>query len=63
MSFMLQNSFLLSNLSHNVDNGDSGSLVAALHNLDLLKKELSNKNSAKENINTQKFEFWQALNA
>ena len=63
MSIMLQNSFSLSNLSCNVDNGDGGSLVAAAHNLDLLKKELLNKNSAKKVINTQKIEFWQAPNA
>jgi hypothetical protein len=60
---MLQNSFSLSNLSRNVDNGNSGSLVAAVHNLDSLKKELSNKNSAKKIINTQKIKFWQAPNA
>jgi hypothetical protein len=47
MSVMLQNSFSLSNLSCNVDNGNGGSLVAAVHNLDSLKKELLNKNSAK----------------
>jgi hypothetical protein len=63
MSVMLQNSFSLSNLSCNVDNGDSGSLVAAVHNLDLLNKKLSNKNSAKKIINTQKIKFWQAPNA
>jgi hypothetical protein len=63
MSVILQNSFSLSNLSCNVDNGNSGSLVAAVHNLDSLKKELSNKNSAKKIINTQKNEFWQAPNA
>ncbi len=60
---MLQNSFSLSNLSHNVDKGDGGSLVVAVHNLDSLKKELSNKNSAKKIINTWKIEFWQAPNA
>jgi hypothetical protein len=60
---MLQNSFSLSNLSCNVDNGDGGSLVAAAHNLDLLKNELSNKNSAKKIINTRKIKFWQASNA
>jgi hypothetical protein len=60
---MLQNSFSLSNLSHNVDNGTGGSLVAAVHNLDSLKKELSDKNSAKKIINTQKIEFRQAPNA
>jgi hypothetical protein len=60
---MLQNSFLLSNLLCNVDNGNGGSLVAAVLNLDLLKKKLSNKNSAKKIINTQKNEFWQAPNA
>jgi hypothetical protein len=60
---MLQNSFSLSNLSRNVDNGDGGSLVSAVHNLDLLKKVISNKNSAKKIINTQKIEFWQAPNA
>ncbi len=53
MSVMLQNSFSLSNLLRNVDNGNSGSLMAAVHNLDWLKKELSNKNSAKKIINTQ----------
>ncbi len=63
MSVMLQNSFSLSNLSCNVDIGDSGSLVAAVHNLDSLKKELLNKNSAKKSINTQKIKFWQAPNA
>ncbi len=63
VSVMLQNSFLLSNLSCNVDNGNGGSLVAAVHNLDLLKIELLNKNSAKKIINTQKNEFWQAPNA
>ncbi len=52
MSVILQNSFLLSNLSCNVDNGDGGSLAAAVHNLDSLKKELSNENSAKIIINT-----------
>jgi hypothetical protein len=31
--------------------------VVAVHNLDLLKKELSNKNSAKKIINTQKIKF------
>jgi hypothetical protein len=41
MSVMLQSSFSLSNLSRNVDNGDGGSLVAGVHNLDLLKKERS----------------------
>ena len=30
MSVMLQNSFSLSNLSRNVDNGDGGGLVAAV---------------------------------
>ncbi len=60
---MLQNSFSLSNLLRNVDNGNGGSLVAAVHNLDSLKKELSNKNSAKKIIDTQKNEFWQAPNA
>jgi hypothetical protein len=63
MSVMLQISFSLSNLSCNVDNGNGGSLVAAVHNLDSLKKELSNKNSAKKIINTRKIEFWQAPNA
>jgi hypothetical protein len=63
MSVMLQNSFSLSNLSCNVDNGNGGSLVVAVHILDLLKKELLNKNSAKKVINTQKIEFWQAPNA
>jgi hypothetical protein len=51
--------FFIINLSHNVDNGNGGSLVAAVHNLDSLKKELLNKNSAKKIIN----EFWQAPNA
>jgi hypothetical protein len=41
MSVMLQSSFSLSNLSRNVDAGDGGSLVAGVHNLDLLKKERS----------------------
>ncbi len=41
MSVMLQSSFSLSNLSRNVDNNDGGSLVAGVHNLDLLKKERS----------------------
>ncbi len=63
MSVMLQNCFSLSNLSSNVDNGNGNSLVAAVHNLDLLKKELSNKNSAKKIINTQKIGFWEAPNA
>ncbi len=63
MSVMLQNSFSLSNLSCNVDNGNGGSLVAAIHNLDSLKKEHLNKNSAKKIINTQKNVFWQAPNA
>jgi hypothetical protein len=63
MSVMLQNSYSLSNLSCNVDNSDGGSSVAAVHNLDLLKKELLNKNSAKKIINTQKIELWQAPNA
>jgi hypothetical protein len=63
MSVILQNSFSLSNLSCNVDNGNGGSLLAAVHNLDLLKKELSNKNSAKKIISTQKIGFWQAPNA
>ncbi len=40
--------------------------MAAVHNLDLLKKELSNKNSAKKIINTQKIDWeaaqiWQEL--
>jgi hypothetical protein len=39
MSVMLQSSFSFSNLSCNVDNSDGGSLVAGIHNLDLLKKE------------------------
>ncbi len=39
MSVMLQSSFSLSNLLRNVDNGDGGSLVAGVHNSDLLKKE------------------------
>jgi hypothetical protein len=60
---MLQNSVSLSNLSCNVDNSNGGSLVAAVHNLDSLKKELSNKNSARKIINTQKIVFWQAPNA
>jgi hypothetical protein len=63
MSVMLQNSFALSNLSSNIDSSNSVSLVVAVHNLDSLKKELSNKNSAKKIINTQKIEFWQAPNA
>ncbi len=41
MSVMLQSSFSLSNLWHNLDNGDGGSLVAGVHNLDSLKKEKS----------------------
>ena len=41
MSVMLQSSFSLSNLSCNVDNGNGGSLVAGVHNLDSLKKEQS----------------------
>jgi hypothetical protein len=41
MSVMLQSSFSLSNLLRNVDNRDGGSLVAGIHNLDLLKKERS----------------------
>ncbi len=41
MSVMLQSSFSLSNLLCNVDNGNGGSLVAGVHNLDLLKKERS----------------------
>ncbi len=41
MSVMLQSSFSLSNLSCNVDNGNGGSLVAGVHNLDLLKIERS----------------------
>ncbi len=57
MSVMLQNSFSLSNLSCNVDNSNGGSLVAAVHNLDLQKKELLNKNSTKKIINTQKMNF------
>ncbi len=36
---MLQSSFSLSNLSRNVDNGNGGSAVVGVHNLDLLKKE------------------------
>ncbi len=39
MSVMLQSSFSLSNLLRSVDNGDGGSLVAGVHNLDSLKKE------------------------
>ncbi len=54
---MLQNSFSLSNLLPNVDNGNGGSLVAAVHNLDSLKKGLSNENSAKKIISTQKMNF------
>jgi hypothetical protein len=38
---MLQSSFSFSNLSHNVDINDGGSLVAGVHNLDSLKKEQS----------------------
>ncbi len=34
-----------------------------VHNLDSLKKELSNKNPAKKSTNTQKIKFWQATNA
>jgi hypothetical protein len=41
MSVMLQSSFSLSNLSRNVDNGDGGSLVADVRNLDLIKIEQS----------------------
>jgi hypothetical protein len=41
MSVMLQSSFSLSNLFFNVDNGNGGSLVAGVHNLDSLKKERS----------------------
>ncbi len=41
MSVMLSSSFSLSNLSCNVDNGNGGSLVAGVHNLDSLKKERS----------------------
>ncbi len=41
MSVMLQSSFSLSNLSCNVDDGNGGSFVAGVHNLDLLKKEQS----------------------
>ncbi len=41
MPVMLQSSFSLSNLSCNVDNGNGGSLVAGVHNLDTLKKERS----------------------
>ena len=41
MFYMLQSSFSLSNLSCNVDNGNGGSLVAGVHNLDSLKKEQS----------------------
>ncbi len=54
---MIQSSFSLSNLSPNVDNGDTGSLVAAVHNLDSLKKELSNKNSAKKALTHKKSNF------
>jgi hypothetical protein len=39
MSVMLQSSFSLSNLLRKVDNGNGGSLVAGVHNLDLVKKE------------------------
>jgi hypothetical protein len=38
---MLQGSFSFSNLLPNVDNGDGGSLVAGVHNLDSIKKEQS----------------------
>ncbi len=38
MSVMLLSSFSLSNLLRNVDNGDGGSLVAGVLNLDSLKK-------------------------
>ncbi len=41
MSVMLQSSFSLSNSLCNVDNCTGGSLVAGVHNLDLLKKEQS----------------------
>ena len=41
MSVMLRSSFSLSNLLCNVDNGNGGSLVAGVHNLDSLKKEQS----------------------
>ncbi len=41
MSVMLQSSFSLSNLSCNVNNGNSDSLVVSVHNLDSLKKEQS----------------------
>ncbi len=41
MSVMLLSSFSLSNLLRNLDNGDGGSLVASVLNLDLLKKERS----------------------
>jgi hypothetical protein len=34
-----------------------------VHILDLLKKELLNKNPAKKSTNTQKIGFWQAHNA
>jgi hypothetical protein len=34
-----------------------------LHNLDSLKKELSNKNPAKKSTNTRKIKFWQAPHA
>jgi hypothetical protein len=63
MSVMLQNSFSLSNLSCNVDNNNDGSLVVAVHYLDLLKKELLNKNSDEKIINTRTIKFWQAPNA
>jgi hypothetical protein len=33
--------FIIKDLSRNVDNSDGGSLVAGVHNLDLLKKEQS----------------------
>ncbi len=53
---MLLNFFLLSNLFPIVDS-DGDSLVVAVHNLDLLKKGLANKNSAKKIINTKKSNF------
>ncbi len=40
MSVMLQNSFSLSNLSRNVDNGDGGSLVAAVLPADCFWRQL-----------------------
>ncbi len=57
MSVMLQNSFSLSNLSCNVDNGNGGSLVAAVHNLDLLKKNSRTKILLKKSQTHKKSNF------